>query len=109
MTYNEISSGGIAVGGCVLVEKLYQIVTNFGIGDTLYSSAKARKGKLEKVVIKVVRIVSSRKTFGKHVALYMDTLNGLWNEDELVPYDRAVDLINQYHSFVELEQSKLRC
>ena len=44
MTYDEIGMGGVAVAGCGLTGLLHPRVTRFGVGDTLYYAAKARRG-----------------------------------------------------------------
>lgn len=97
MTYDEVGSGGVATGGCSVVEALYPRVTAIGVGDTLYSISKARRGKLEKVVIKAVRTVTSRRTYGSNRVIYQDTLNGLWNEHDLVLHEEAIALIAIYN------------
>lgn len=97
MTYDEVGSGGVEIGGCLTIEILYPRVTALGVGDTLYSIAKARRGKLEKVVIKAVRTVTSRRTYGSNRVIYQDTLNGLWNEYDLVLHEEALALITIYN------------
>jgi len=107
MVYDELTSGGLRVGGCPFVGVLRASVTAFGIGDTVYNIAKARRGFLEKVVIKVVRTVVSRRTQGANRVLYVDTLNGLWNEYDLVVYEKAVELIQMYFDAVEADRQRL--
>jgi hypothetical protein len=93
MLYEEIGQGGIGVRGCALVDALHPSVTKFGIGDIVYNVQKARRGVLEKVVIKSVRSVTSRRTLAVGRRIYTDTFNGLWNEWDLVPFNTAMILI----------------
>lgn len=109
MIYNEISTGGIQAGGCVLVGTLWLTETPYGIGNTFYNVAKARRGKLEKVVIKGVRTVISRRTHGARVTLYVDTLNGLWNEHDLVTHDKAVAIVEAYLDVLEQDMDRIKC
>ena len=107
MTYEEVGSGGVKSGCCAVVEALYARVTALGVGDTLYSIAKARRGKLEKVVIKAVRTVTSRRTYGSNRVIYQDTLNGLWNEYELVLHEEALALITIYKNARQADLDRL--
>ena len=79
MTYEEMGSGGGEACGCAAVVVFYPRVTAFGIGDTLYNAAKARRGVFEKVVVKSIRTILTRRTLAAGKTLYVDTLNGLWN------------------------------
>ena len=97
MTYDEMGSGGVSLRGCGPVTLLHSLVTSFSAGDILFNIKKARRGVLEKVVVKTTRVVANRRTFGAKRVLYTDTLNGLWNEDELVPYQQAVALAEAYY------------
>ena len=108
MTYDEVASGSVVVQGCLLVAVWHPSVTVFGIGDIVYSGPKANRGVLEKVVIKMARTVASRRTGGLRRTLYTDTLNGLWNEEELVPFDKAVALTGAYYLRLEQTASKLK-
>jgi hypothetical protein len=107
MEFNELTSGGVRSGGCTITDTYRTIETQFGIGNTLYYVAKARRGKLEKIVIKGVRIVASRRTYGATRVLYQDTFNGLWNEHDLVSYEKAVELIQGYHATLEADRNRL--
>lgn len=57
----------------------------WNINDVLYIKLRAQQGVLERVCIK--RIVTNTNY------LYIDTLNTLWNEDELISEEDALDLI----------------
>ncbi len=106
MINDVVTSGGLFGDGCVLVGIRHPSVTAFGIGDVVYSLPKARVGRLEKVVIKTIRVVTSRRTFGGKVVLYEDTLNGLWNEDELAALDATTALAAAYWQRAAEEAAK---
>ncbi len=97
-TYNETTSGGLKLRGCALVRDSYLEVTAFGPGDIVYNVKKARIGKLEKIVIKQQRIVFSQR--GGSVAMYVDTYNGFWNEEELISYADAIALAIAYQEYL---------
>lgn len=112
MTFDELASGGVSLLGCSNVTHLQPrptYVGRFVAGDTLYNVAKARRGVLEKVVIKGVRMIASRRTFGSNRVLYTDTFNGLWNEYDLVPYEDAVELILRWADALEADKNRLAC
>lgn len=82
--------GTINLKGCaqiVNVTKYYHY--NFEVGSKVYILEKAKKGKLEPVVIKKVRRVNDQ-------FVYTDTYNGTWMQDELVWEMFAVNLAIQY-------------
>lgn len=87
--FNEISTGGVSVSGCAWFQHLDQLHTTWGRGDILYNVNKARRGVLEKVVIKKQRIIRNTRTQGAFTVLYIDTYNALWNEWDLVPFADA--------------------
>ncbi len=65
----------------------------FAPGEVLYNAVKARRGILEKVIVKSVRSVANRRTLATSRVLYVDTFNGLWNERDLVTPDEALALV----------------
>ncbi len=84
MIYDEIGSGGVNTKGCAYYDRTHIYTTKFGVGDILYNIYKARRGKLEKVVIKQILPIKTIYTGGQFKVMYKDTLNGLWNEWDLV-------------------------
>lgn len=96
MTYNETGSGGVITDGLTPPTVLHPVLTMFVPGEAVYSAAKARRGILEKVIIKVVRTVTNKRTKGANRVIYMDTFNGLWNERDLVRPDEAHALISSH-------------
>jgi len=76
---------------------LNNLNTLYAVGDILYYKQKAQfQGVLERVVIKKQRAIRSIATQGKIEVTYVDTLNALWNEDELVFHAEAVTLATVY-------------
>jgi len=97
MVYDIIGSGGVVGSSCANYTHAHYIVTAYGPGDILYNVNKARKGVLEKVVIKKPQVTQSAKTYGLAIAIYIDTLNAMWNEDDLVPYTSAITFATDYY------------
>lgn len=71
--------------------------TLFGAGDIVYSLPKAKRGILEKVVIRRVNALNSLLTQGAFEVMYVDTLNSLWNEWDLVSHAEAIDIAKAYY------------
>jgi len=110
MIFDEVGSGGVSDGGCAVPVAMYSSVTKYGLGDTLYNVAKARRGVLEKVVIKSIRSMATRRTAGRETTLYQDTFNGLWNEWDLVPLGKALVMVEEHRLRLADEARKLgRC
>lgn len=92
-------SSGSAIGESFACAPAIQAVTysyNFQEGSIVFSVEKAKKGILEKLVVKIVKIVVNKKTQGQVVVLYIDTLNGLWNENELCSFNEAKAFAVEY-------------
>lgn len=106
-TYNETSSGGASLRGCATVEYIDFYLTTFGVGDILYNKFKATKGILEKVVIRKVHMVPREFVYGGLFFYYEDNLHSLWNEEDLVSHEEAVDLSIAYYELVALEEERL--
>lgn len=117
-TYNSFVSNffevgsGINIGGCS-ASFLYRFVDlAFSPGDTLFVAAKARKGKLERVTIKQAIIhdlpdesATAASNFnalllstatGERPITYIDWLNGIWIESELISHSDALALAIAY-------------
>lgn len=100
MIYNETMSGGAVVNSCASIFTSHIYTTLYGIGDALYSAPKARRGVLEKIVIKQIVPIKASLVGGMFVVMYKDTFNGLWNEDELITLDDAKALAIAYYNFL---------
>jgi hypothetical protein len=73
------------------VEFFYTI--RFAVGSTAYvCRAASRRGRLEPVVIKKFKLLANPSD-----VLYTDTLNGLWNEDELCTHGEAIQRAIAYY------------
>jgi hypothetical protein len=108
MIINENFSGGIKLAGCIVEEFFKNYNTLYGPGDVVYSLIKANRGVLEKVIIKSQKLIKSKKTYNRFVVLYTDTLNGLWNESDLIEFDDAKLIAENYwfDKLVDIENIK---
>lgn len=91
-----IGTGGIRAAGCANARRRIKYILKFAEGSTAYLCYKAKKGVLESVVIKRVRLVSNSRTFNKVVPIYTDTLNAIFNEEELCTGDEALAAATLY-------------
>ena len=92
---NYTATGKITITGCALPIKVNKYYTfAFGIGSALYVIAKARKGILEKVVIKKANLVYF--SGNQPVYNYVDTTNRVWFERELTWQSTAIALATSY-------------
>ena len=108
--FNETSLGGITIGGCARPQQKHLETTLFAPGDVAFNAYKARRGTLEKVVVKKAKLLCTRKIAGLQRVLYTDTLNGLWNEDELVDFATAKALAMQYqYDLMDELDGQIRC
>lgn len=69
----------------------------------VYVKKKAEMGIFEKVAIKNRYAVGNPFHF---LYNYTDTLNELYEEDELILYDEARDLVEQYNAYVASMKSR---
>lgn len=91
-------SGTITINGCTKYRLYLYEIYKWQVGDTAFFAPKAQyEGKLEKIVIKKIRLVGNDQTFGAIKFLYQDTLNSLYNEWELVNEYDALNLAKQYY------------
>jgi hypothetical protein len=68
---------------CAINESVQVYTFPFGPGSIVFNCEKAQRGVMEAIAIKCITVVQNIKTGGLAIPLYTDTLNGLWNEDEL--------------------------
>jgi hypothetical protein len=111
MNYRYVGSGGVNVGGCATVKKTVFEVVKFAEGSTVFNVHAARRGKIETITIKYVRLINNKKTLGQTIHLYVDTLNGLWNENELVVEEDAQALVQDFldDQLAEIKALSLKC
>lgn len=103
MDFSHQASGQVVIGGCSAYKWIAYFRLAYGVGSILYFKPKALKGIFEKVVIKDAKFPKwfnsetvKRCKGCKVTPLYIDTLNAYFNENELVSYDEAVDLVLEY-------------
>jgi hypothetical protein len=96
ITHNIVMSGGVKVTSCSPVRYIQQVYTKYFPRDILYNIHAARKGKMEKIVIKERLFANIKKTYGRLNVVYRDTFNALWNESDLIEYTEAYNLADAY-------------
>ncbi len=94
--YQETNNGGLVLKGCALIAYKKQYHIAYAAGDIAYNVNKARKGVLEKIVIKQARFFQNKKTLGAFSVIYVDTFNALWNERDLVGHAQAKSLAEYF-------------
>lgn len=94
--------GGLTIGGCSVNYKKYSISFKFKENDIAYIKFKAEKGILEKIAVKAIYFnqgkLNSFSQGGKRIIIYIDSLNALYMEHELVTRIEAEDLITTYYN-----------
>lgn len=118
MPYVFTASGSVRVGGCAGYAEAHYYRYAYAVGSIVYFRQKAAKGVFERVVVKEVRFPKNydptRTRLGRHgnlSPLYVDTFNGLFNEEDLISYDDAAELVAAYNARVreEAENNALNC
>ena len=94
--FNYVGSGNINLTGCYAAFKSINFKTKYTKGDVVFLKKKAKKGILESVAIKDVRILGGGFSSNQITAIYTDTYNFLYNEDELLYPNEAYELKNNY-------------
>lgn len=98
-TFTYTGSGTIIIAGCGEYTYGRNYAYLWNIGDTAFLKYKAVKGKLEKIVIRQIKIVTNYEIDGEIRFMYVDTLNALYNESDLLTQYDAVNLAKQYYQF----------
>jgi len=94
ITFSFQASGGIQVYGKARFFVKYFYAHLYNIAEIVYSRQSASQwGLLEALVIKRIKFP---------YLLYTDTLNGLWNEEDLCNRDTALLLIQARQLRIEL-------
>lgn len=91
-----VASGGLTIGGCSLNNSFITIKAKFKEGDAAYEERLARKGRVEKMIIKKLIVLNNERTGGLYQINYVDTLNAVFIEEELVDHQTAIDLATAY-------------
>ena len=89
-------SGTVNIAGCTTFYFIPRVFYKYRPGDILYYKPKAEQGKLEKIVIKKVHLVRDKLTEGQFVFMYIDTLNSIYNQYDLIWEYEALELIRIY-------------
>ena len=95
-----IGSGTVNTGGCSEYEVIYYYDYKFTINSYAWLKYKAKKGILEKVAIKSVKMISP------YVFLYTDTFNSLHDEDDLLTHEEAIEMAKTYWENLEYISAK---
>jgi len=90
-------SGTIIISGCTEINVFRNYPYLYSVGDTCFLKFKALKGKLEQVVIKEIKIVTNYQINGEIRFMYIDTLNAIYNESDLLSKYEAVQIAKQYY------------
>jgi len=111
MNYNYIGGGKIKFGLCAGYFKRINILHKFNVGDIAWLNYKAKKGKLESISIKKLIFTGGPYSTNKMVVLYKDNTNFLYNADELITKNEAVELVNSYlyDELLHLVEAKNKC
>lgn len=110
--FTYVATGGLNAVGCSITTKTIFIRTKFKEGDFAYEERLARKGKLERLVIKKINVVNNLSTGGVYVINYKDTLNAIYLEEELIDEASALLLAEDFYQLqadLALEQLKKLC
>lgn len=95
--FEHIATGGMKLRGYGphIFQSFYPY--KYEEGSSVYVLAKARLGKLERVVIKRVVLNLKHSTYNQPIFNYVDTLNEIWLEAELGPQSVAVTMAENYY------------
>jgi hypothetical protein len=96
---NYTGSGTIVIAGCTVINLYVNLTYKFKVRDVCFLKFKAVKGKLEKIVIKEVRVVSNDYIYGTVRFMYIDTFNAIYGEEDLVTEKEAIILAKQYYEY----------
>lgn len=99
--YTYASTGGLSFSGCVDFEITQYIAANFKERDVAYEARLAKKGTLDRLVIK--KIIPVLNAYGRYQINYLDTFNAVYLEEELVDHETAIELATAYF---ELQQAR---
>lgn len=99
MSIQYTGTGIITIGSCTRYYEKQKLTIKYTVGDTLFLKYKAVKGKIEKITIKEIRVVSNRSTYGSFAFVYVDTMNSLYTDKDLVTEMEALSLAKNYYNF----------
>lgn len=90
------ANGNICLSSLTSFSKKICIKTKFKERDIVYIKDKANKGVLESIAIKRIQLTANRCTGNQFVTLYEDFYNSLWNENQIINKQEAIDLAKIY-------------
>lgn len=96
MTLFYNASGFINIYGCSEIERRINVNYKWGERSVVYVKPKAIQGIFEKVAIKKVFMNNFKGNLNPYAPIYQDTLNSLYNEDELISEFEAISLVQDY-------------
>jgi hypothetical protein len=91
--YVHSNSGFVVVSGCARIERRIFVNYRWGERSVVFLKYKAEKGIMEKIAVK--KVILNFK-LGSYTPVYMDTLNSLYNEEELINEEQAKTLVQLY-------------
>lgn len=91
--YVHPNSGIVVVSGCARVERRIFVNYKWGERSVVFLKYKAEKGVMEKIAVK--KVILNFK-LGSYTPVYMDNLNSLYNEEELINEEQAKTLVQLY-------------
>ena len=94
--FTYTGQGSLQLGGCSTYYLIIKVPYKYVPGTVTYYKPKAEQGKLEKIVVKKVQVVRNSPTEGQYVFMYIDTLNSIYNEYDLILEPEALFLIKIY-------------
>jgi predicted glycosyltransferase involved in capsule biosynthesis len=93
------ATGGVRLSGCASFKFVFNYPHDHLVGSRVYVKKKAQKGILEVVVIKKANRVQRDRisyTGVDHIINYVDTMNRVWLEEELILKTAALDYAANY-------------
>lgn len=96
----ETGSGTIFISSCTPINLYVNLTYKYKVGDVCFLRFRAQKGKLEKIVIKEVRVVSNKFTSGAVKFMYIDTFNAIYGEEDLVTEKEAILIAKSYYEYL---------
>jgi len=92
-SYTYIPNGQIDIKGCSENKRSIFVFYKWGERSVVYVKPKAIRGILERIAVK--RVIMNFK-LGKYPPIYVDNLNSLYNEDELISETEAKGIVRDY-------------
>jgi hypothetical protein len=101
MPLEHQASGRVRLNGCAGITLVKNYPALYAVGQRVWIRQKATMGKFESVVVKRVRINTTKApSYGgvEIVVVYADTFNRVWIESELASQAEAEALVESHRS-----------